>query len=90
MTEAELDAILIESEDDNSLFDQIDCVLQAVKSVGFNWSQCPVKTLQTHLQDKGLKLDILENNPIFFTAFKQKFIKNFSVHFRGVVHFFNM
>jgi len=33
VTEAELDAILTESEDDNLLFDQIDCVLQAIKSV---------------------------------------------------------
>jgi len=43
VTEVELDAILTESEDDKFLFGQIDCVLQAIKSVGFNCSQCPIQ-----------------------------------------------
>jgi len=30
MTETELDAVLTESEDDNFLFDPIDCVVQAI------------------------------------------------------------
>jgi len=72
MTEAELDAILTESEDDILLFDQLDCVLQAIKSVRFDWSQCPIQRLQNHLQAKGLKIDVLETNPMFFKAFKQK------------------
>ena len=38
MTETELDAILTESEDDNFLFDSIDCVVQAIKSIYFPMS----------------------------------------------------
>ena len=76
-----MDAILTESEDDNLLFDQIDYVLQAIKSVRFSWPQCPIQMLQTHLQAKGLQLDVLENNPIFFAAFKQKLYKEFQCSF---------
>ena len=83
VTEAELDAMLTESEDDNLLFDQIDCVLQAIKSVRFNCPQCPIQMLQTHFQTKGLELDILENIPIFFPAFKQKLYKEFQCSFPG-------
>jgi len=72
MTETKLDAILTESEDDHFLFDSIDCVVQAIKSVRFNWPQCPVQMLQTYLHAKGLGLEVLENNPMLFTAFKQK------------------
>ena len=38
----------------------------------FDWPQCPIQRLQNHLQDKGSKLEVLEANPIFFKAFKQK------------------
>jgi len=37
--------------------------------------------VQTDLQAKGLELDILENNPIFFTEFKQKLCKEFQCSF---------
>ena len=80
VTEAELDAILTMSEDDNLLFGQMDCVLQAIKSVRFNWSQCAIQMLQIHLQTEGLELDVLENNPIFFT-FQQKLYKAFQCSF---------
>ena len=70
MTETELDAILTESEGDNFLFNSIDCVVQAIKSVRFNWSQCPIQILHAYLQAKGLGLEVLENNPMLFTAFK--------------------
>jgi len=82
MTETELDAILTESEDDSFLFDSIVCV-QAIKSVRFNWPQCPIQMLQIYLQAKGLGLDILENNSILFTAFKQKLYKEFQCSFPG-------
>ena len=52
VTETELDAILIESEDDNFLFDQIDCVVQAIKAMRFTWPQCPVQRLQTFYKPK--------------------------------------
>ena len=83
VTETELDAILIESEDDNFLFDQIDCVVQAIKAMRFTWPQCPIQRLQTYLQAKGLELDVSEDNPILFTAFKQKLHKEFQCPFLG-------
>jgi len=49
MTETELDAIVTESEDDNFLFNSIDCVVQAIKSVCFNWPQYPIQMLQANL-----------------------------------------
>jgi len=85
VTENELDAILIESEDDNFLFDPIDCVVQAIKVMRFNWPQCPIQMLQNHLQAKGLELDVIENNPILFTAFKQKLYKEFQCSFPGYI-----
>jgi len=75
------------------LFDLIDCVVQAIKSVRFNWRQCPVQMLQTYLQAKGLGLDVLENNPILFTAFKQKLYKEFQCSFPGyspLLHYVNI
>ena len=83
MTETELDAILTESEDDKFLFDPIYCAVQAIKSARFNWPQCPIQILQTYLQAKGLGLDVLENNPILFTTFKQKLYKEFQCSFPG-------
>jgi len=90
VTETELDAILTESEDDNFSFDQIDCVVQAIKAMRFNWPQCPIQMLQTYLQTKGLELDVLENNPTFLQRLSRNCIKNFSVHFRVIVHCFRM
>jgi len=45
MTETELDAILTESEDDNFLLNSINCVIQAIKYIRFNWPQCPIQML---------------------------------------------
>ena len=83
VTKNELDAILTESEDENCLFDQIDCEVQAIKSARFNWLQCPIQMLQTYLQAKGLELDVLEDNSIFFRALKQKLYKEFQCSFAG-------
>jgi len=83
MTETELDAILTETEDDNFLFNSIDCVIQAIKSVRFNWPECPIQMLQAYLQAKGLGLEVFENNPMLFTAFKQKLYKEFQRPFPG-------
>jgi len=83
VTEKELDAFLTESEDDNFLFGPIECVIQAIKVMRFNWPQCLIQMLQNHLQSKGLELDVLESNPLFFTAFKQKLHKEFQCSFPG-------
>jgi len=75
VAEAELDAILTESKDDNSLFEQIDCLVQAIDFIHYDRPQCPILRLQAFLQAKGSGLDVLENNPIMFTALKQKLYK---------------
>jgi len=56
------------------LLDQINIVVEAIKAMRFDWPQCPKQRLHNYLQDKGLKLEVLEANPIFFKAFKQKII----------------
>ena len=81
LTETELDAILTESDEDNFLFESIDCVVQAIKSIRFNWPQCPIPMLQTDLQSRGIGLEVLENNSMLFTAFKQKLYKEFQNSF---------
>jgi len=81
MTEVETDTTSTESEDDDLLFDHINIVVEAIKSMRFYWPQCPIQRLQNQLQDKGLKLEVLEANPIFFKAFKQKLHKEFRCSF---------
>jgi len=81
MTEAELDVLLTESEEDSLLPDQIDCIVQAINSIHFDWPQCPIMRLQNQLQAKGLKIDVLEQNPLFFKVFKQKLYKDFQSFF---------
>ena len=60
VTEAELEAMLTESEEDNLLFDQIDCFVQAINSIHLDWPQCSILRLQNQLQAKGLSIDVLE------------------------------
>jgi len=81
MTEAELDAVLTESEEDNLLFDQTNCIVQAINSIHFDWPHCPILRLQNQLQTKGLKIDVLEQNPLYFKVFKQKLYKEFQSSF---------
>jgi len=81
MTEAEPDALLTESEEDNLLFDRIEYIVQAINSICFDRPQCPILRLQTYLQVKDSEMDVLEDNPILFTAFKQKLYKEFQCLF---------
>ena len=66
MTEAELDALLAESEEEKLLSDPIDCIAQANNSTHFDEPQCPILRLQDQLQTKNLKIDVLAQNPLFF------------------------
>jgi len=81
VTEAEIDTMLTESEEDNLLPDPVDCIVQAINSIHFDWPQCPVLRLQNQLQAKDLKIDVLEQNPLFFEVFKQKLYKEFQSSF---------
>jgi len=77
VTEAELDTLLVESEEDNSMSDPINCIVRAINSIHFQEPQCPILRLQIQLQARNLKTDILEQNPLFFEVFKQKLYKEF-------------
>jgi len=68
VTEAEFEALSTESEEDELLFDQINCILQVIKSVRFDQPQCPILRLQNQLQVRGLSIDVLEQNPLFFKS----------------------
>jgi len=81
MTEAELDTMMTESEEDNLLSGPIDCIVQAINSIHFDEPQCPILRRQNQLQAKELKIDVLEQNPLFFEMFKQKLYKEFQNYF---------
>jgi len=81
VTEAELDTMLTGSEEDNLLPDPIDCIVQAINSIHFDWPQCPILRQQNQLQAKDLKIEVLEQNPLFLEVFKQKLYKEFQNSF---------
>jgi len=59
VTEAEVDTLLTESVD-NLMSDPINCIVQVINSIHFNWPQCPIVRLQNQLQAKNLRIDALE------------------------------
>ena len=90
VAEVETDTTSTESKDDDLLFDQINYVAKAIKSMCFDWPQCLIQRLQNHLQDKGSKLEDLEANPIFLKHLSRNCIKNLGAPFQSIVHFFSM
>jgi len=52
VTEAELDTLLTESEEDNLMSDPISCIVRAINSIHFDGPQCPILKLQNQLQAK--------------------------------------
>jgi len=95
VTEAELDTMLTESEEDDLLPDPIDYIVQIINSIHFDWPKCPILRLQKQLQAKNLKTDVLEQNPLFFRKpfifrySSRSCIENFRVPFSGIVLFFS-
>jgi len=61
--------------------DPIDCIVQAINPINFDWPQCPILRLLNQLQAKGLKIDVLEQNPLFFKVLKQKLYLEFQSSF---------
>ena len=93
VTETELDTLLAESEEDNLISEPIDYIVQAINSIRFDRPQCPILRLQAYLQVKGSDLNVLEDNPILFTAFKQKLYKAFQCIFprySPLLHYVNI
>jgi len=68
VTEAEWESLSTEPEEDELLFDQIDCILQVIKAVRFDQPQCPILRLQNQLQAKSSKIDVSEQNSLFFKS----------------------
>jgi len=60
VTETELDTLLTESDEDNLMSDPIDCNIQAINSIHFDWPQCPILRLQNQWETKNLKIDVSE------------------------------
>jgi len=77
VTETELDTLLAESEEDNLISDPIVYLVRAINYIHFDETQCPILRLQIQLLAKILKIDVLEQNPLFFEMFKQKLHKEF-------------
>jgi len=88
VTEAELDTLLTESED-NLMSDPIDCIAQAINSIHFDEPQCPILRLQNQLQAKNLKIDVLEQNHFFSRCLSRSCTENFRTLFSGTVCFFS-
>jgi len=89
VTEAELDTLLIESEEDNLMSDPVNCIVRAINSIHFDEPQCPILILKNQLQAKNLKKDVLEQNPLFLRCSSKNCIKNFKAPFSGTSHCFS-
>jgi len=89
MAEIETDVTSTESEDDDLLLDQKNIVVEAINSMRFDWPQWPIQRLQSQLQDKGLKLEVLEANPIFSKHLSRNCIRNLGASFHVIAHFFS-
>ena len=72
-----------ESDDNQTriLTDQINCAIHAINSLRFKERPCPLQEMQFRLQTKSPGLEIIEENPILFTMFKQKLKDEFQDSF---------
>jgi len=68
MTVIETDTTSTESEDDDILLDQINIVLETIKSMCFDGPQCLIQRLQNHLPVKCLTLSV-PRAPLFLQSF---------------------
>jgi len=89
VTEAELDTLLTESEEDNLMSDPIDCIVQAINSIHFDEPQCPILRLQNQLQAKNLKIDVLMQNHLFSRCLSRSCTENFRSLFSGIFRFYS-
>ena len=68
-TKSEAQAVVLGLEQERSLIGKLAHALQVIRSVNFDWDQCPIKVLEDHLQ-KNLELEILDDNPVLFSVLK--------------------
>ena len=53
-----------------------------LRSVKFDWDECPVKVMERHLRERKLELEILDDNPLLFSVFKRKLYNKFRYSFQ--------
>jgi len=80
-TETEAKTVVSGLEAESLLTDKEACALQVIRSVNFDWNQCPINVLEDHLQEMNLELKILDDNGQWFivsydSANKQKHHKS--------------
>jgi len=81
-TEAEVQAVVSGLEKERSLTGKSAHALQVIRSVNFDWDKSSIKVLEDHLQEKNLELEILDDNPLLFSVFKQKLYSKFRDSFQ--------
>jgi len=80
-TEAEAQAIVLGLEKERLL--KLAYALQVIRSVNFDWDQCPIKVLEDQLKEKNLELQILDDDPVLFSVFKRKLYSKFRDSFQA-------
>jgi len=82
-TKSEAPTVVSSLEQERSLTGKLAYALQVIRSVKFEWDNCPTKLLETHLQEKNLGLEILDDNPVLFSMFKRKLYSKFRNSFQS-------
>ena len=81
-TECEAQIIVSSVVQEQTLTGRLAYALQVLHSVKFDWDECPVKVMEDHLREKNLGLEILDDNPLLFSVFKQKLYNKFCYSFQ--------
>ena len=81
-TEREAHIIVSSLVQEQTLTDRLAYALQVLRSVKFDWDECPVKVMEDHLREKNLRLEILDDNPLLFSVFKRKLCHKFCYTFQ--------
>jgi len=74
--------VVSDLEAESLLTDKAACALQIIRSVNFDWNLSPINVLEAHFQEKDLQLQILDDNPVLFSAFKRKLYDRFRNSFQ--------
>jgi len=82
-TKSEAQAVVLGLEQECSLIGKPAHALQVIRSVNFDWDQCPIKVLEDHLQEKNMELAILDDKPVLFSVFKRKLYSKFRDSFQA-------
>ena len=81
-TECEAQIIVSSLVNEQTVTGRLAHALQVLRSVKFDWDECPVKVMEDHLRKKNLGLEILDDNPLLFSVFKRKLYNKFRYSFQ--------